>query len=109
MLKDVDSIPMSERLAYYREVTRRCGHNDQMLFPPLARMLAPFTSSSGGGGVARGIVVVVGIVWVELLAAAVAVVGMGDMLVVAITIAIVVGECPLEAYLINSTTAVGRM
>lgn len=38
MLRELDDVPLSERVAYYKEVTRRCGHGDQMLFPPLARL-----------------------------------------------------------------------
>lgn len=37
MLRELDDIPLNERLGYYKDLTRRCGHGDQMLFPPLAR------------------------------------------------------------------------
>ncbi len=60
MLRDIDSIPANERLGYFRDVTRRSSYSDQMLFPPLARQLAPFnnnpsSSQNQGGGARAGV------------------------------------------------------
>ena len=45
MLREIDSIPANERLGFFRDVTRRSSYSDQMLFPPLARQLAPFNNN----------------------------------------------------------------
>eukprot|EP01032_Pedospumella_encystans_P013202 gene13202-15213_t len=62
LLREIDSIPANERLGFFRDVTRRSSYSDQMLFPPLARQLAPFNNnpsssqnqSNGRAGVSQG-------------------------------------------------------
>lgn len=52
VLNQVDQIPLVDRVDYFRQISHRSSHSDQMLFPPLARQLAPFHNnhSNGGGG-----------------------------------------------------------
>lgn len=59
MLREIDGVTNNERLGYFRDVTRRSSYGDQMLFPPLARQLAPFnnnnsSSAQGGNNGSRG-------------------------------------------------------